>query len=104
MESVFWVPVHFVIFSTTRPIRGATGWSKEAIGASRYFLFEMLFALPIVNRQKTLKSQRSETHGNKVNPQTLSTNSKRKKEPKTFMVIFWGVIYLLLNGRLSTVF
>lgn len=90
MESAVWVPVHFVIHNTTCPIRGATGWRKEAIGASHYFPFDMLFALPIVNQQKTLLS-RSETHGDKVNPQTLSTNGKTKKEPKYFWSSFGGL-------------
>lgn len=61
MESAVWVPVRFVIHTTTCPIRGATGWSKEVIGASHYFSFEMLFALPVVNQQKILLSQISET-------------------------------------------
>lgn len=78
MQSVIWLPVHFVIHTSTCPIKGATGCSQEAIGASHYFPFETLPALPVVNQQKNLLSQ-SETRGCKVNPQTLNGNGKRKK-------------------------
>lgn len=76
MESVIWLPAHFAIHSIRCPIKGATGCSQEAIGASHYFPFEMLLDLPIVNQQKNLLSQ-SETHGYKVNPQTFNGNGKR---------------------------
>lgn len=101
--SVIWVPVHFVIHNTTCPIKGATGCSKEAIGAFHYFPFETLLALPVVNQQKNLLSQ-SETHGCKVNPQTLNSNGKRKKKP-THLWSSSGVlfVYLFLSGRLSRV-
>lgn len=103
METVIWVPVHFVIHNTTCPIKGATGCSKEAIGASHYFPFETLLAFPVVNQQKNLLPQ-SETHSCKVNPQTLNGNGKRKKDPKNL----WSssgllFVYLFLNSRLSRV-
>lgn len=64
------------------------------MGIPRYLPFEMLFALSVVNQQKTLLSQRSETHGNKVNPQILSTNGKRKKESKHLWSSFWGGVFI----------
>lgn len=64
------------------------------MGIPRYLPFEMLFALPVVNQQKTLLSQRSETRGNKVNPQILSTNGKRKKESKHLWSSFLGGLFI----------